>query len=327
MKGSTKATCVDLLERIPEIVRRYGPAIASLRLAWHHLIGREAMRTAVFEEVDGARARTWGIGVGVFVHDVFVHALKTPPMFWFGPELAKRVVRGDSPILSDEEVRESNSTDGLNLVVWETWSLPEFTNRPDANRLRVSAFVDVYRGYRFKEAITNQVESAERLQWSIDAGGLLWDAASGQYVKPLGRDLAIICAAPHLVGTTPEVEASRLGSWIGPLFDYHPPRMGFSSSEQRLLMAALTGRTDDELSRDVDTTVPAVKSTWRSIFNRAASRLPDLFEETTRMDAHTGERGRERRRRLLTYLREHPEELRPLSRTLLDERRGMARSR
>ena len=327
MQATDVDTCVDLLERIPEIARRYGPAIASLRLAWRHLIGREAMRTAVFEEDEGERTRTWGVGVGVFVHDAFLHALKTPPMFWFGPELAKRVTQGDSPILSDKEVREANSTDGLNLVVWEGWSLPEFASRPDANRLRVSTFVDLYRGFRIREAITSQVASVEGLQWTIDVGGLLWNAASGQYVNPLGRDLAEICSEPHLVGTTPEVEASRLGSWIGPLFDYHAPRVGFSPSEQRLLMAALPGRTDEDLCRDLDTTVPAVKSTWRAIFNRAATGLPDLFGATTRMDALTGERGKERRRRLLTYLRDHPEELRPLSRSLFAERRRMGRSR
>ena len=99
-----------------------------------------------------------------------------------------------------------------------------------------------------------------------------------------------------------------------------------ADSEQRLLMAAFPGRTDEELCRDLGTTVPAIKSTWRTILNRAASRLPDLFEQTTQMDAHTGERGKERRRRLLTYLRDHPEELRPLSRRLFDERRRMSRS-
>ncbi len=327
MQATDVDACVAVLEGIPEIARRYGPALASLRLVWRDLTGREAMRTAVFEALEGVRTRIWGVGVGVFVHDAFLHALKTPPMRWFGPELAQRGSQGDSPILSDAEVREANSTDGLNLLVWENWSIPEFTKRPDANRLRVSTFVDSYRGFRIKEAITGQAESAEKLQWTIDAGGLLWDPVSGRYVNPLGRDLAEICSEPHLVGTTPQVEASRLGSWIGPLFDYHTPRVGFSPGEQRLLMAALSGRTDEELCRDLGTTVPAVKSTWRTIFSRAGTRLPDLFEDTTRIDAHTGERGKERRRRLLTYLRDHPEELRPLSRTLFAEGRRVGRSR
>jgi hypothetical protein len=94
------------------------------------------------------------------------------------------------------------------------------------------------------------------------------------------------------------------------------------------LTAALPGwRTDEELCRDLNTTVPAVKSTWRTIFTRAASRLPDVFEVTTQVDALSGQRGKERRRLLLAYLRDHPEELRPLSRTLLDESRRLARSR
>jgi hypothetical protein len=328
MQETDVDACVGVIEAMPAIARRYGPAIAALRLAWRHLIRREAMRTAVFEEVEGGRTRVWGVGVGVFVHDAFVHALKRPPMFWFGPELARRATRSDSPILSDGEVREANSTNGLNLLVWEGWSLPEFSTRPDANRLRVSAFLDGYRGFRIKEAITSQVESAERLQWNIDAGGLLWDPADARYVHTAGRDLAVLCSEPHLVGTTPEVEASRLGSWIGPLFDYHPPRVGFSKCEQRLLTAALPGRrTDEELCRDLDTTVPAVKSTWRTIFTRAASRLPDLFEVTTQMDAGSGKRGKERRRLLLAYLRDHPEELRPLSQRIIDEGPRIAGSR
>jgi hypothetical protein len=69
----------------------------------------------------------------------------------------------------------------------------------------------------------------------------------------------------------------------------------------------------------MDTTVPAVKSTWRTIFTRVASRLPDLFEVTTQVDAGSGKRGKERRRLLLAYLRDHPEELRPVSQRIIDE--------
>jgi hypothetical protein len=166
-------------------------------------MGCEAMVTSVFEEVDGARVTTWGVGVGVFVHDAFVRELKTPPLFWVGPELAKRVVHGDSPILSDNEVREANSTEGLNLLVWEACPIPEFGKRPDAYQLMVTAFIDLYRGFRCKEAISSQAESAERLQWSIDGGGLLWDAAQGHYVRSLGKDLLAVFKEPHIVGTTP----------------------------------------------------------------------------------------------------------------------------
>jgi len=317
MQPSDVRNCVQVLTKIPAIGRRYGSAIADLGAAWQGLIGCEAMGTAVFEEVDGAQITTWGVGVGIFVHDDFVRELKTPPLFWVGPELAKRVVRGDSPILSDNDVREANSKEGLNLLVWEACPIPEFAKRPDAYHLMMTAFIDLYRGFLCKEAITSQAESAERLQWSIDGGGLLWDAAQGRYVRSLGKDLAEVFREPHIVGTTPEVESGRLGSGVGPLFDYHRPELGFSRGEQRLLLAALPGRTDEELCRELGTSVPTVKSMWRTIFNRTASRLPELFPDHLQMDARNAERGKEKRRHLLAYLREHPEELRPVSRKFL----------
>ncbi len=46
--------------------------------------------------------------------------MKTPPpQFWVGPELARRLLKGESPVLSDEQLREDNSHGGLNLVVLE----------------------------------------------------------------------------------------------------------------------------------------------------------------------------------------------------------------
>ena len=317
MQPADVGPCVQVFAKIPAIARRYGSAIGDLRAAWERLVDGEAMGTSVFEEVNGPQITMLGVGVGIFVHDDFVRELKTPPLFWVGPELTKRVVRGDSPILSDIDVREANSGGGLNLLVWEACLIPEFAKRPDANHLMLTAFIDLYRGFRCKEAISSQAESAERLQWMIDGGGLLWDAARGRYVRSLGKDLADVFREPHIVGTTPEVECSRPGSSVSPLFDYHRPELGFSRGEQRLLLAALPGRTDEELCRELGTSVPTVKSMWRTIFNRAASHLPELFSDHLQMEARNAERGKEKRRHLLAYLRDHPEELRPVSRKLL----------
>jgi hypothetical protein len=58
---------------------------------------------------------------------------------------------------------------------------------------------------------------------------------------------------------------------------------------------------------------------WRTIFNRAGSRLPELFPDHQQVNAGNTERGKEKRRHLLAYLREHPEELRPVSRRLYSQ--------
>ena len=63
-------------------------------------------------------------------------------------------------------------------------------------------------------------------------------------------DLDAIVAKPHLIGMTRELALARTGSWIGSLFLlYQPPQIGFSRSEQRLLLSAMHGRTDQEAER------------------------------------------------------------------------------
>jgi hypothetical protein len=58
---------------------------------------------------------------------------------------------------------------------------------------------------------------------------------------------------------------------------------------------------------------------WRTIFNRAASRVPELSPDHLQMAPRNAERGKEKRRHLLAYLPEHPEELRPVSRRLYSQ--------
>jgi hypothetical protein len=83
------------------------------------------------------------------------------------------------------------------------------------------------------------------------------------------------------------------------------------------LLSALSGGTDKEVHDDLGASLSTVKNTWRSIYNRAALRLPELFLDHSKTDVQSAERGKEKKRYLLAYLREHPEELRPVSRTLL----------
>jgi hypothetical protein len=54
-----------------------------------------------------------------------------------------------------------------------------------------------------------------------------------------------------------------------------------------------------------------VKKLWRLVHQRALDAMPHLFDEAGASDG--GTRGPEKRRTLLQYLRQHPEELRPYS--------------
>jgi hypothetical protein len=315
MQPKDVAACAEIVASHPVIGLRYGAAIKNLGRVWLELLGSEAMTTAVFEEVARDRVQLIGVGVGLFVRDEFVQELKTPPQFWIGPELIKRALKGVSPALSDREVREANSDGGLNELVWETIALERFAKRTDVYHLMGRAFIEIHRGYRFKEMITSQAESPERLQWAVDAGGLFWEPGSSKYVKSLKKSGDEFARRPHVVGITRELEFERPGSWIGVLFDYHAPRIWFSPAEQHMLRTAISSRTETNpvLAKRLGVSLPAVKKLWLSIYARVAHHAPEVLAGRDK-SGDERKRGEEKKRRLLAYVEEHPEELRPLSR-------------
>jgi len=271
----------------------------------------------VFEEVEGLRARIVAVGVSVFVQDSFVRELKTPPLFWFGAELTKRILRGDSPLLTDRELREANSRDGVNLLVWEACVRPEDAERPEIYTRTAAAFVEEHLGFFWKEIIGAQADIPERLESNFRIGAMAWNPADRQWAHSLDRPPQEIFREPHVFGVTRDIARRRPGSWLSVLFDYHTPQFGFSRGEQRLLQLALGGGTDEELSNGLGVSLSAVKRNWRTIYDRAAACLPELVTEDEQLKAESPRRGKQKKQRLLDYLRKHPEELRPVSRRLL----------
>ncbi len=139
----------------------------------------------------------------------------------------------------------------------------------------MEVFLDNHRGFLFKEIVI-QGESPEHLEALRHTGGLLL-GGDGCYGGFQGIDLQQLAREPHIVGITREIALEQFGSWISSLFRYQPPRFGFTRREQRLLLSALVGGTDEELSSLLNTSLSAVKKTWRSVYDRVAARLPELI--------------------------------------------------
>jgi hypothetical protein len=313
--------CVDLVANHPIIGPRYGSTISHLPEVWLSLIDSEASVASVFYADDGPGAPICFFGITAVVQDDFLRDMKRPPHFWIGPELTRRMIRGESPVLSGKELREANSCGGLNLVCWENCALPGYEAHTDLHRYMMSVFIQLHRGYLWKEIIANQPESLGRLEFLISTGGLLWEPLTGAYSSAAKGDCSEIVDKPHIIGVKRELERDRhrdwAGRWVGTLFDYQAPILGLNRSEQRLLACALGGATDECLASILGTSLPAVKKIWVSVYRRVADQIPGLISDLNRTEIPASGRGREKRRSLLSYLREHPEELRPYSRRLL----------
>jgi len=314
--------CAEIIATHPVLGPRYqGRAMADLCAAWPRILNSAASRTTVFRADDDPKALICTVGVSVIVNDDFVRELKGPRQYWYGPELAKRILTGHSPLLSERQIREANSRGGLNLVTWEGCLRAGFENDQEIPRHIMQAFIAEHRGYRWKEIIGVEVESAERLLWTIESGGSLWDRETGQYVSSLKDDPKEIVRRPHVIGLTRESERKRPhpwgSSWVGTLFDYNPPKCSFTGSEQRMLLEALDGGTDQELSKSLGVSLSTVKKMWLSIYRRMADRLQEFSMNDSQPGTETTQRGKEKKRWLLAYLRDHYEELRPFSPRLL----------
>jgi DNA-binding CsgD family transcriptional regulator len=115
---------------------------------------------------------------------------------------------------------------------------------------------------------------------------------------------------PDLFGMSRD-EAARLlpGTPVRDAFQFTPPRFGFAASERRLLRLAVTQQTDEAIADELGISLHAVKKLWRQVHQRALDAMPQLFDEGATSGG--AGRGTEKRRTLLQYLRQHPEELRP----------------
>jgi hypothetical protein len=314
--------CARIVATHPILGRRYGDTINDLPAAWRELLNSECSFTsALFEETEGTRVRIHGVGISVFVTDGFFREAKTPPFFWLGPELTRRIAEGRSPVLTEKRLREANSGEGLNVVIWQNGAHPDDVKRPESWGAGVNAFLENHRGFRLNEVIT-QAETPEHFIGMLNAGATLYGDTNGTYRDSRQLDPQRAVMEPHLTGLSRQTASRQVGSWIGTLFLYQPPRLGFSRSEQRLLWAALHGGTDEELSDTLCISQSAVKKTWRAIYTRATNLMPALIPNQLPESEQvlTEDRGKEKKRRLVAYLREHPEELRPISRKLLQER-------
>jgi DNA-binding CsgD family transcriptional regulator len=170
-------------------------------------------------------------------------------------------------------------------------------------------FFDTHLGYQIKEIVCQPLDSPQILA-SFEAG-LFWFSEEGIYVDGRSLRTGKLSDGPFLMGGDRETASRAFGSWFsGLLLSHTPARLYFRPTEQRLLAAALRGLTDEELAAELGVSLAAVKKTWRMIYERTLSILrhdaPDNVES-----AVFGKRGKEKKQHLLTYLREHMEELRP----------------
>ena len=283
---------------------RWDPALAALGAPLGDAIGRlidsQQLRGGCVEEAitDG----DWEVsatGASVFISDAAAEAYLAVPTPFFAAQLLGRVLAGEPDVVLDaREIARGNAGAGLNLFVLG------FTHRYGAEEppiLRpllaraIEHFVYAHRGYRLRRLLR---EDPYPIADVLVASGM----RVAHDFPDIGRKVLIAeaSAAGHIFPS----------STVSMLFNYSPPQVLYSNAERRLLDLAVDGLSDSEIAAELDLSANTIKQTWRSIYERTLRKVP-LALGAAGPAPLDGVRGQEKRRHLLAYLRDHPQELRP----------------
>lgn len=290
--------------------------LAALPEIWRRWRVEEAINAAVMEWHEGdASPHVIFFGMSTFVEDQFLADTQIFPSPNLGCTLVRRAIEGRSPVLNLAAIRAGNSGAGLNLVInhfgfsWETWP-------PEQLGLILSrgteSFFWLLSGYNLREIFAEYYDR-RTVQFALAGGFLLRSDCRGMNPEA-STLLSAEARSPYGVGITAEEAVASPGSAIARLFPYHQPRYFFNRGEQKVLLHALLDHNDEEIAALLNVALSTVKKRWASIYDSVAEQRPEILPETVSAASLSWPtRGHEKRRHLLSYLRLHPEELRPYS--------------
>jgi hypothetical protein len=283
---------------------------------WRTLLakGEQMQLYLVVNRANRVASRIVSFSAVVFVTDEFCSTARSRLPPYLAVELARQYLSRQLPVLNRDQVAQANAGDGLNVMMcFEGWSHDGFSREQLlAVRAKQSeAFHLGLSGYHIKEFLADSVEE-ETLQWMLDAGALVRRDYSN-YFRRNHLPQPKSSRWPRLVGLSKEEALAHPGGNIAGLFIYTAPRFRFNRSQRVLLRHALMGETSEGVAASLSLSPWTVKKRWRAIYDRVADVDMKLLPPAIAYGTHTLSRGAERRRHLLNYLRQHPEELRPFN--------------
>lgn len=292
--------------------------LTALRRMWSYIVTSQSGLVHVIADVSDP-SHVVHFGATVFVSDESAdryHRCMSPKIAY---GLLEEWDAGRKPFLTRSEIAKANSSTGLNLVVIHHGHEDSLDDET-LERLRFASnerAVRDFRGWNLR-SFTNEVFTFNPERDGKEMGEVLGFRV-GQYTDEQLHEAGIpVDKRPYVwMATRQDVATGPVGLALGMLFrSFSRPQFSFAAAEQDLLELALDGHTDVAIAGLMNSSLTTVKKRFRTIYEKvriasAAWEEPLLSEPLT-----DGARGVETRRHVLSYLRSHPEELRPFCREL-----------
>ncbi len=278
------------------------------------LLDEDRLIGGLIEDYDVTGARTVvAATLSAFVTPEFQQTYLAKPWPCLTNWLLKRCFGGGSDIFLDRaQQAQGNLSRGLDLVMLDYVQTPMDFTSPEGRRIMTVFFpfyLSIHRGYNLNSMIVEA--GAMYGQMALSAGFRLYreldlDAEPPAEPVPHGEPSkrAVYYFQREMATDTPP------STPVSAVFTYLEPRFRFTAGEQRMLLRAIDGLTDEEIAGTLAVSRDAVKQTWRSIYDHVIQVMPDLVDRGQAAGGE-GARGQEKRRRIVAYVRDNAQELRP----------------
>lgn len=310
LTGDGKA-CARLMRKITPLDDKLDRNLAKVL---DNLLEEERLIGGLIEDYDAAGERTVvAATLSAFVSPGFRQTYLDKPWPCLTNWLLLRCLKGETELFLDRATQaQGNLAGGLDLVMLDYIQTPMDFTSPEGRRIMTvffPFFLSIHRGYNLNSMIVEAGAIYE--QMALSAGFRLYktldlDTDPPAEPVPVGASAkrAVYFFQRAMVADTPP------STPVSAVFTYLPPRFRFTAGEQRMLLRAIDGLTDEEIAGTLDVSRDAVKQTWRSIYDHVIQVMPDLVDRG-QMVSGEGARGQEKRRRIVAYVRDNAQELRP----------------
>lgn len=308
LRSGDFAALVPLLPagfRVSDRLRQRLPAV------WRRLhVAGQLHGGVVVDPERQERDRIVAFGLTTFLTERFVREFLDAPVPYVSGLVYERVLADRSPLLDASALPRANATADLNLLILHFGmhgGALASGRAPAIASVAQEGFRLTHVGYGIRRVL-QEAYGEDELPF-FRAGGFLLKHDFSHVLAGTTREPPT--TRPYLMGLFRDDAESRYpGNGMSYLFQRAQPKIRFSAAEQRVLLRAVMDDPDDAIADALGVSHDAIKKVWRRIHERVAAAAPDLSVEIA---DGSESRGKEKRRRLLQYLRYHLEELRPFA--------------
>lgn len=279
----------------------------SLPAVWKSLADRgNLVATMVEEGADPDHRAPVHTLAGVFVDADFAAFLERAQGVRLGAMVVAEVLAEGSGILDLAGIRQHQVEGGLRFVVIHGYFFqpsPSSLRLFQAKEMASQTLFHALRGYRM-QALYREMSDAESVRWLLTSGMKIVERRPGDATRDATP------SAPVLMRVTREDAEREPGARMASIFVDYPAVFGLKATYRELLAVALHGSTDKQIAQQLTLSIPAVKRRWERLYAHVEASYPELWKSWAG-ETMDSARGSERRRHLLNYFRDHPEELRP----------------